>query len=233
MKRILLITIGSLCLFTMQAQFKIDYHATYATYKMEDMKDFLNTIKISEPLRNLGLETVEDFPAYIAHSVNLGYRVNQHEFGIKSGFYSTGGKLSIGDYSGKINMSLTTNGFREGVYYRNYFYTYEVEDAEKTLKDRFSFWGEVSPSIIISTLKIKTILSDVELQEVLEEPVYNENAYALLFQLGGRYYITSNLSLDIAAGYDFSFGGKYEKLNGSPRSDWSGIRLTGGIGFSF
>jgi hypothetical protein len=41
------------------------------------------------------------------------------------------------------------------------------------------------------------------------------------------------ISFDIAAGYDLSFGGNYENINGSPRSDLSGFRLSGGIGFSF
>ncbi|MDD4497635.1 MAG: hypothetical protein PHV51_05735, partial [Methanosarcinaceae archaeon] len=37
--------------------------------------------------------------------------------------------------------------------------------------------------LIISTLKIKTTLTDVDMQEVVEEPEYNENAYSLLLQI--------------------------------------------------
>ncbi len=233
MKKLLLIVLCSICLFSLQAQFRLDYHVSYDTYSMGDMTDLMNTIKTSDPFSQLGMKIVEDFPAYIAHSVNVGYKLNRHEFGIKSGFYTTGGKLSVGDYSGKINISLTTNGFREGVYYRNYLYTYGKEDAQGVTKDRFSLWGEVSPAVIISVLNIKTTLTDVELQEVLEEPKYNETAYSLLLQLGGKYYINKVFSLDLSAGYDLSFGGSYDQLKGSPKSDWSGLRLSGGLGVTF
>ena len=233
MKRVFLAVFFCIAIFSLQAQFRFDYHASYATYNMNDMKGLMNSIKISEPFKNLGLEIVDDFPAYIAHSVNIGYRVNNHEFGIKSGFYTTGGKLSVADYSGKISTTLIANGYREGVYYRNYFFTSSIEDVDKGLKDRFSLWGEVSPALIISTLKMKTVVSDVDFNEVMEEPQYNENAYALLIQIGGKYYVTKNISFDVATGYDLSYGGNYENLIGSPRPDWTGFRLSGGLGFSF
>lgn len=71
------------------------------------------------------------------------------------------------------------------------------------------------------------------MQEVVEEPEYNENAYSLLLQIGGRFYINRMIGLELSAGYDLSFGGSYEELIGSPRSDWSGLRLSGGLGFTF
>lgn len=228
-----MIVVCSICLLSLHAQFRLDYHVSYATYNMGEMKDLMQSIKSREPFRQFGMEIVEDFPAYVAHSVNIGYRHNSHEFGVKSGYYTTGGKLSVGDYSGKINVTLTTNGYREGVYYRNYFYTIENKNTKGEFKDRFSVWGEVSPALIISTLKIKTVISDIELQEVIEEPDYNENAYSLLFQIGGKYYISKMISVGLSAGYDISFGGNYDELVDSPRSDWSGLRLSGGLGFNF
>ncbi len=230
MRKLLLISLCCINLLSLKAQLKLDYHASYATYSMSDMTDLLYTIKISDPFNQLGMRIVEDFPAYIAHSVNIGYRLFNHEFGIKSGFYSTGGKLSVGDYSGKINTTLTTNGFREGVYYRNYFYTFEKEDSRGNQKDRLSIWGEMSPAVIISTLKIRTVVSNVELQETLKE--YNENVYSLLFQLGSSYYVNRKISLDLSVGYDLSFGGEFGELRGSPRADWSGLRLSCGLGLT-
>ncbi|MDD4777994.1 MAG: hypothetical protein PHV53_06860 [Fermentimonas sp.] len=224
MKRLLIVVLCSFCLFGLKAQFRLDYHASYASYNMSDMSDLMQTIKSGEPFKSFGMEIVEDFPAYIAHSVNVGYRLNRHEFGIKSGYYSTGGKISVGDYSGKINVALTTNGYREGLYYRNYLYTF---------KDRFSLWGEVSPAIIISTLNIETVLTDVDISEVMEEADYNMNAYSVLLQLGGKYYINRVISLDLSGGYEISSRGQNDRLIGSPRPDWSGLRLTGGVGFSF
>lgn len=234
MKRLFsLIILFVIVVVSLHAQIKLDYNISYASYKMSDMKDLMQTIKHSEQLNMLGMEVVESFPSYIAHSVNIGYRLNNHEFGVKSSFYTTGGKISVGDYSGAINVTLTTNGFREGIYYRNYFYTYSSVNSDNTSTDKFSLWGEVSPAVIISNLKLKTEVSDIEISRVVENDAYSKLAYGLLFQLGGKYYLTKNLSVDLLAGYEASFGGNFDDLINSPRIDWSGFRLSGGIGVSF
>ena len=228
MKRLFLILLCSVIFVNLYSQFRMDYSLSYASYQMRDMKDLLHSIETSELMRKIGIKNVENFPAYIAHAVNIGYRINEHEFGIKSSFYTTGGKLSVADYSGTINVKMVTNGYREGLYYRNYFYTYNTQE-----RPRFAIWGEVSPAIIISKLKLKTIVRDLEEQQTIEDFDFNKTAFSLLPQLGGKYYLTNNISFDISAGYELSFGGEYSDLNNSPRPDWSGFRINGGIGLTF
>ena len=228
MKRLILILLCGTVYVNLYSQFRLDYSVSYASYQMEEMKDFLHSIEMTELMQKIGIKNVENFPAYIAHMVNIGYRINQHEFGIKSSFYTTGGKLSVADYSGAINMKMVTNGYREGLYYKNYFYTYNYQERQ-----RFAIWGEISPAIIISKLKMETIARDIEEQHTLDDFDFNETAFSVLPQLGGKYYLTNYISFDISVGYEFSFGGEYGDLKDSPRPDWSGFRVNGGIGFTF
>lgn len=228
MKRLILISLCCIGYFNVHAQFRLDYNVSYASYQMDEMKDLLHSIGMTEPLNKLGLKNVENFPAYIAHAVNIGYRVNQHEFGIKSSFYTTGGKLSVADYSGAINIQLIVSGYREGLYYKNYLYTHTPH-----AKQRFSIWGELSPAIIISKLKIESVVRDLDNQDTIEDDTFNETAFAILPQLGGKYYLTDYLSLDLSAGYELSFGGEFGDLKGTPKPGWSGFRMNGGIGLTF
>lgn len=228
MKKLILIVLCWLCYFGLHAQFILEYNISYASYNMKDIKDLLGTIERSELLQKLGIRNVENFPGYVAHTANIGYKINRHEFGFKSSFYTTGGKLSVADYSGAVNVKMTTNGFREGLYYKNHFYSYNYKNEEK-----FSIWGEISPAVIFSKLKLKTEVRENNIPNTIEDFSFNSTAFAVLPQLGGKYYITKHISFDISVGYEFSFGGKYDDLSNSPRPNWSGIRLNGGIGYKF
>ncbi len=228
MKRLILILLCGIVYINLYSQFRLDYNVSYASYQMKEMKDLLHSIQMTEFMQKVGIKNVENFPAYMAHALNIGYRINQHEFGIKSSFYTTGGKLSIADYSGAINVKIVTNGYREGLYYKNYFYTYNDHE-----RPRFAVWGEISPAVIISKLKMETSARDIGEQYSLEDFDFNATAFSVLPQLGGKYYLTNNISFDISMGYELSFGGKYDDLKDSPRPDWSGFRLNGGIGLTF
>lgn len=214
--------------YAIQAQFLVEYDISYAKYQMKNMKHLLHTIEMSEDLQKLGIKNVGNFPSYVAHTINIGYLYNTHEFGIKSSFYTTGGKLSVADYSAAINIELTTNGFREGLYYKNYFYTHNHQG-----RDLISFWGELSPAIIISQLKLKTKVREIDKNQTLEDYKFTKIGFTILPQVGAKYYITKHINIHTSIGYEISFGGGYNDLSGSPKTNWSGIRITGGVGYKF
>ncbi|MFC4672853.1 hypothetical protein [Dysgonomonas termitidis] len=216
----------------MQAQFTASYSLGYATHNMDGMKSLMKTIQQSPPAFIIGAKSVDDFSTnQVIHIVDIGYRFDMHEFGLKGGGYSsTGAKLSLKDYSGEYSNRFIVNGIRAGVYYKNYFYTYR-NDKEKAL---FSFFGEISPGLYFSEIKNKGffIVQDEELDSFDDK--YSNTSFAFLIQAGAKYYITKNINMHIALGYDFVAKVKVEDLK--PKEalvDWSGIRFTGGIGFSF
>lgn len=212
------------------AQVSVTYSFGYGSYKMGDMKTFLEKTQLHIEEKHPGLNTyiVDDFPAYITHNLDIGYQIKRHEFGIKGGFYSTGGKISRQDYSGEYEFKTTINGYKTGIYYRNYLYNQKIGK-----KSSLSLFGEISPSVIISEVKIKSHLT------INEEPLEAENTsiykvdFACLPQVGVRYKIIPMIGVQLAAGYEIAFGEKAYRLDGNPRIDWSGFRASAGANISF
>lgn len=232
MKKYSILIIAILCSLYAQAQFTVNYSLGYATHDMDGMKNLMKSIQQSPPASTIGAKNVDNFSTnQVIHMVDIGYRFNMHEFGLKAGGYSsTGGKLSLKDYSGEYSNRFIVNGIRAGIYYKNYFYTYR-NNSDKAL---FSFFGEVSPGLYFSEIKNNGffIVQDQELDSF--DNKYTETSFAFLIQAGAKYYITKNINVQITLGYDFVGKAKVEDFKPKEAMvNWSGIRFSGGIGLSF
>ncbi|MBS5979570.1 exported hypothetical protein [uncultured Dysgonomonas sp.] len=232
MKKYIFLIITILCSIYAQAQFTVSYSLGYATHDLDGMKSLLKGIQQTPPASTIGAKNVDNFSTnQLIHIVDIGYRLDMHEFGLKGGEYSsTGGKLSLKDYSGEYSNRFIVNGFRFGIYYKNYFYTYR----NKNDKAVFSFFGEISPGLYFSEIKNNGffVVQDKELDSFDDK--YSKTSFAFLFQAGAKYYITKNINLHVALGYDFVGKAKVEDFKPKEAMvNWSGIRFTGGVGFSF
>ena len=100
-----------------------------------------------------------------------------------------------------------------------------------------SFYGELSPAITFTNLKYEALLSlpDYDINESNPEDNVStkETGYSIQPMIGGQLFVTRNIFLTLSAGYDFEFGSKLSTTNNTLRADWTGIRVNGGIGFSF
>lgn len=229
MKKTLLTTLLLLSSYCVMAQYMINYSIGYGSYKMGDMKSFLENVQSQvEGLHpELSTAIVDKFPAYILHSVDMGYRLKSHEFGLKGGFYSTGGKISRQDYSGEYEYKVILNGYKTGLFYRNHFYTCNVQG-----KSTLSLFGEISPSVIISQTKLSSHFV-VDNQPIdTEKKQSHKIDFSVMPLAGVRYNIIPQVGIQLSAGYEVSFGEKAKKLAGNPRIDWSGLRVSGGITLS-
>lgn len=160
----------------------------------------------------------------------VGYRFDKHEFGLKGGgFLSTGGKLSIKDYSGEYANSFTVNGIRVGGYYKGYFYAFTNDYGDPI----FTFFGEVSPGIYVSEFKNQGsfVVHDEELDTFNNK--HDASSFSLLLQIGTKYHIARKLTLGVSVGYDVAAKAEVEELTYPGSINWSGVRFTGGIGYSF
>jgi len=65
---------------------------------MNEMKQLLetafNSVVTTMPV---GTRIVDNFPPYITHNLDLSYKFNRHELGLKSSFLTTGGKIAYSD----------------------------------------------------------------------------------------------------------------------------------------
>lgn len=226
MKKVLLTSVFLFTSYCAIAQLSINYSIGYGSYKMGDMKNFVDNIQLHVEGQYPGLNTiiVDHFPAYITHSVDIGYKQKVHEFGIRGGFYSTGSKISFQDYSGEYECNVLINGYKAGAYYRNYFSNSKI--GKKSL---LSLFGEISPSAIISRTKITSHLTVYDQPLESEKTAIHKVDFAILPQIGIRYNIIPQVGVQLMTGYEVSFGQRTYKLDGNPRIDWSGFRASAGI----
>lgn len=230
MKKLLVILLLFASSYYATAQVSVTYSFGYGSYKMGDMKAFLESVQSHVEGQHPGLNTaiVDNFPAYITHTLDFGYQIKKHEFGVKAGFYSTGGKLSRQDYSGEYENKTTINGYKAGLYYRNYFYNYKISEGSS-----ISLFGEISPSTIISNIKLKSHLTINNQPIDAEETSVYKVDFSCLPQAGIRYKIIPMIGIQLSAGYEVTFGERTHRLDGNPRIDWSGFRASAGATICF
>ncbi len=232
MRKYIFLAIALFCSGLLQAQFTINYSGGYSSYDTGGMSSMLRNIQLTSPVSTIGAKIMGNFPVeHLIHIIDVGYLFEKHEFGLKGGgYHSTGGKLSIKDYSGEYSNRFVVNGFRTGVYYKYYFFTY----GNRRGRELFSFFGEASPGIYMTHFKNRGffVVNDKELDRF--DDTFKTSSFSLLTQVGAKYYITGNINLHVAVGYDFSAKVKWERSTYNSASiNWSGVRFTGGVGFSF
>ncbi|SCD20390.1 hypothetical protein PSM36_1570 [Proteiniphilum saccharofermentans] len=216
----------------LQAQFTVSYSGGYSSYDTGAMRSMIRSVLGRPPASIIGAKNVDNFPAQnMIHVIDIGYLFEQHEFGLKGGgYHSTGGKLSLKDYSGEYANRFIVNGVRAGIYYKYYFFTYENRRG----RELFSFFGEVSPGMFMTQFKNRGffMVNGEELDNFDE--MFNTSGFSFLTQIGTKYYITEKINIHVSVGYDFVAKAEWgESAYNSASINWSGIRFTGGVGFSF
>lgn len=100
--------------------YEIEFIAGYSAYTSENLKTFQNDIISQNPL---SLKATDRFPSrpYLQLALNW-YRRDGNRLGFFMGYHSTGGRLAVSDYSGKvISDQILTNielGMTLNVYLR-------------------------------------------------------------------------------------------------------------------
>jgi len=230
MKKCCFFVIALLCAGYMQAQVVVSYSVSYAPHVMDNMSSLMENISRTSPYSTIGVEIVDNFPERSVHSLNIGYRLKVHEFGLNGSYNSTGGKLSKKDYSGEYSNKFIVNGTRIGFYYKRYFYTYKNAKSN----DIFSFFGEVSPGLFFTQVKNRGFFTVQENQLESFDNEYKQTGFSFLIQTGVKYYLVKNINLQIALGYDFASDQKITELKSKNASvNWGGVRFSGGLGISF
>lgn len=233
MKRLYIVVLLALVsIVGAKAQFSISYSAGLGHYQMKDMKDLAKyslSQVVESGLAPKGMKLVDNFPVYANHSVDLAYKLEQHEIGIKGTYMTTGATIAYADYSGKTKNKFTTNGYRIAVMYRYHFHEAAIGQHS------YSIFGELSPGLTISKLKFKEkteIYANTGTITDTEEVKFdNVTGFTIQPLAGVRFKLYNHILLTVSTGYDFEFGCKLPSSNF--RIDWSGFRLNGGVGYSF
>lgn len=228
MKRFILIIIW-VCFIsiTVEAQVNLTLKTGYGTYYMGGVKEFQKAV-----LSQYGLpgKIVTKFPGYINYRLYLGLPSVTDTYKIYFGYLTTGGRISLSDYSGKWNFDMMENGFQTGAQW------------SKPIKttDKFVVSGYVDFGVICSMLNMK------EYMRVYDQSGENSQlyfAYGLNVQAGyevvykmPHFDIGCYLGAEVDASTNFYMNGNSDyplgiRENDLIRPSWTGIRT--GIQISY
>lgn len=229
MRKLIIILFAFLFASQIKAQLAIEYSVGYASYQMGDMNDFISSIRdeINASMPGLDAKIVTSFPDYVTHNLSIGYRFRNMEVGLNSSYYTTGSKISKEDYSGEYSFKTYLNGFRQGLYYRNYFYTVNINYNKKLY-----LYGEISPSLIFSKVKIKEKIRVYDEINTRIDQKINNISFSILPQIGAQFNFNRQVGVFTKIGYELSIPNKSTMLDQDVKVDWSGIRVNGGLRLS-
>lgn len=229
MRKLIIIFFALSIISEVKAQLAIEYSAGYGTYSMSDMNSLLSNIKdeVNASMPNIDARIVTSFPDYIIHNLSIGYQLKKMEFGINNSYYTTGSKISRQDYSGEYSLKMYVNALRQGLYYRNYFYTADINGVQK-----LHIYAEISPSIIFTKVKIKEKLRVYENETVMNDETVNNISFSFLPQIGSQFNFNRQIGVFAKIGYDITIPGNTEILEHKTKIDWSGFRASAGLRFS-
>jgi hypothetical protein len=116
MKKVLILIFSVSLVVSLQAQISFEYRLGYGTYQMKSVTKFQNYI-----LEESGLpgQIVNQFPGYINHKIYLGLPSKWPQYKMYLGYVTTGGRISLADYSGKWNFDMLLNGFQLGLHWES------------------------------------------------------------------------------------------------------------------
>jgi hypothetical protein len=221
MKRyILIIFLSVIFPFVIFAQLSLDYKLGYGTYQMKSVAEFQQYILKSSDLPG---KIVEEFPGYMNHRLYIGMPARWPHYKVYLGYETTGGRISLVDYSGKWNFDMMLNGFQGGIHM----------ETPLTKPKKIEFNGYLD--LGVNT----TMLNLIEYYKVWDEDTEQSQlffAYGMDAQAGfeARYNFTlfdlgCYLGYELSISTPFYLDGDYSYRLGTTQDEltkpnWSGVR---------
>lgn len=208
-------------------------HGSYQMIKINELQeDQFKSIKDS---LNISPSRIYTFPPYNAFGFGVSYSKKQHSYFLATSYNTTGGRLYYADYSGIIRIDKRVSGISTSV-----GYSYILVNGDKI---RISIGIGIGATI--STLKTENIIEIYKITpstnsvanfssfQLFGQPnlalTFSPNNF-LFLQLKGEYYLQGYSSEMTSKSFNQSKISKEEK---SINLDWSGFRLSAGIGVKF
>ena len=193
------------------------------TYAMSDLKGLL---KESVTSSQIGLKTTENFPAYVFYSLDVIHSISpKFGLGVTSGFYSTGGRNHVADYSGSYREDIKVNAANVGL----------RASFKDTLTSHFFYGIELGSGIKFSNISVE---SDLNISDYNEQNSYDFRSRGWWIEPQLRFGRTffSKITCSLFGGYEFNLKSPLKLKENSQNSstakiDWSGMRA--GLSLSY
>ena len=231
MKKLILYIIFILFAFNAYSQnFNLNANAGYGTFYLSDLKNFQKDITFSTPINE---KTVIEFPGNFYYSFSTDFKIKkQHIFGLDFSYYTTGARNHIADYSGEYKLDMIVKGYDLSAHYKRlltsiskldlYFqFNIGVIFSSLNILEEFEIYNVTTTS---SENNLKGTSFIVEPRIVLNYPVYK--SILLNLNLGFEGGLNSKL-------YNTEDNTELEFNGNNVRMNWSGIRSSIGLSYSF
>jgi len=222
-KYILTLLLGSITLIS-TAQVSLGYSIGYGTTDMKELSDYLERRVLETTYLGMGKVT-KDLGNPVIHNLDVSYRTGKEVFGFRLSFMNTKAQVVYPALMGEGEENYTASGLRMGTFYRYHFRQIKMGESRAV-----SFYGEISPAILITGLKRELIISGP-----LGVSQTEESNSALCFSIqpfvGAEINVIGDLYFRIGAGYDLSVGGKIDSAD-KAKVGWSGLRAKCGISYT-
>lgn len=231
MRKIIIITLLALLSIGAKGQFNFNYSVGYAGYDMGDMKEFAEMMYAAGVVSLPNAKLTDNFPAYVTHSFDVNYQQKEHEFGIRFTYMTTGAKIAMSDYSGKYSSKLIANAYRLSALYRLHLYNMDIN------KHNLSFFIEMSPAAIFTSLETKdrlevySVAKNYYPSSTNDSYSINKAGFSAQAMGGARFKLYEHFLFTLSGGYEFDI--VKAKVLDTKGTNWSGFRITAGVGYSF
>lgn len=203
--------------------FSVRTKVGYGNYVMTEMKEYQESIW--DDIENNKI--VDNFPGYLNFQLEVGYYINNKFFvGVLGAFASTGGKKTVSDYSGSIEVIQKLKIIQLGL------------TVEGSIYNNSLFSTYIGSHFLVG----KTILSDSSAYFIgnslrSNSMEYDGYSYSLepFLSFGTQLYV---FEIKIETGYNFCkpinlFSTEFENWEFEKTADWSGLRIGLLLEYSF
>jgi hypothetical protein len=236
MKKLLIPAYLICCSIIASSQTSFTYSTGIASYNLSDLKDLQ-----AEFVRNipeLPIKAVTTFPAYLFFRGQLESHVFPRLFiGVSAGFYSTGARNHLADYTGEYNLSMPLRSFRVGIHAKatKGFFS---EDKKLFIQPRFEIGFRNSSLEKKESLKVPGSFIYTDSLSFYSKNLYIEPSVECQAEL------FKNMSGVLSLGWEQDFGSKLlvrgkegewmkNKEGKTVNLNMSGLRLAIGLKYMF
>lgn len=216
--------------FSDAQELKIGYKAGYASYQMNNIKEYQQERLADANRRLKNVKSTETFPGWIFQNIYIGYAFPTFEIGTRYDYLTTAGRNHLSDYSGVFKNDMFLEGHALGLYFKTHFVHLPLGKA----------WN-FKPSVSISGGAIWNSSEETYFFMVYRDPSSlrqgrsfrkSVNAY-IQFSVEAQFILKKYFCFHIDFGYQIDKEGKlgYSYEDSPYRINWSGIRASAGVGF--
>jgi hypothetical protein len=205
-KSAILLLIFILIISISKAQITISGKVGYGFYSMSELKTY-QRVQLNE-MTGIPAKIVESFPPYLNYKAFISFPRDSRKNWVRYylGFETTGSRISLTDYSGKLTSDMVLNAYKVGV---------ELQPFSKRLFNTFDLKGYVCVGETTTFLKL------IDLLQVGEETITQNYVFCSLgmdIEPGLRaIYKFKRVGVGLSMGYLLDVNGTFF-MKGSPKN---------------